>query len=216
MQQPKPRIAVLDDHSLIVDGINSMIAIGQEYVFSGGFSSSTEFISYISQFGPPEFLLLDINLNGEDGLSLCKSFSKTYPTMKIVMLTGLSEPAIIKNAIKSGCAGFMLKNMKAEELWDCLQRIRHGELYLHHDVEKILRQNAIDGKTVDSNYIPRLSNREKDVLQLIVQEKTTQEISQALFISVNTVETHRASLLSKLGVRNIAGLVRVAIEKGLI
>lgn len=216
MQQAKDRIAVLDDHSLIVDGIKSLLQHNTTYQFAGGFHSSSAFESYIRNHSLPEFLLLDINLNGEDGMSLCKQFTKTYPELKIIMLTGLSEPAIIKNALKSGCAGFMLKNMKADELWECLAKVKAGEKYLHPEVEHILLQNAMDGKSKQNDFIPRLSRREKEVLELIVREHTTQEIADLLFISVNTVETHRASLLSKFGARNIAGLVREAVEKGLV
>lgn len=216
MQQAKERIAVFDDHSLIVDGIRSLLQNNPGYEFAGGFNSSSAFDEYIETNAAPEFLLLDINLDGEDGMNLCKRYAKAHPSMKIIMLTGLNEPAIIKNALKSGCAGFMLKNMKAEELWDCLSKTKSGERYLHPGVEHILLQNAVDGKNPQSGFIPRLSRREKEVLELIVQEHTTQEIADRLFISVNTVETHRASLLSKFGARNIAGLVREAIEKGLV
>ncbi len=216
MQQAKARIVVLDDHSLIIDGIYSMCAGHPHYVVAGGFSSSAALNEYIHANSAPEFLLLDINLNGEDGMQLCKSYSKSHPDMKVIMLTGLSEPAIIKSAVKSGCAGFMLKNMKADELWDCLARVQQGELHLHPDVERIMMSNAIAGKADTNSFIPRLSRREQEVLELIVQERTTQEIAEALFISVNTVETHRASLLTKTGARNIAGLVRIAIEKGLV
>lgn len=216
MQHRKDSIAVLDDHSLILDAIANMVNNNADYTFAGGFEAATGFADYIRAEGAPTFLLLDINLAGDDGLALCKSFSKAYPDMKIIMLTGLQEPAIIRSAVKSGCAGFMLKNMKAEELWECLEKIKQGDRYLHASVEKILLQNAVNVSGNNAEYIPRLSRREKEVLDLIVKEMTTQEIAGALFISVNTVETHRASLLSKLGARNIAGLVKMAIEKGLV
>lgn len=216
MQQSKASIAVLDDHSLILDAIANMVKNNADYTFAGGFISAADLVAFIEKQGVPQFLLLDINLQGEDGLALCKSYTKDYPDMKIIMLTGLQEPAIIRNAVKSGCAGFMHKNMKAEELWECLGKIKQGDRYLHASVEKILLQSTINGTGSSIGYIPRLSRREKEVLDLIVREMTTQEIAGALFISVNTVETHRASLLSKLGARNIAGLVKVAIEKGLV
>jgi len=118
--------------------------------------------------------------------------------------------------MRNGAHGFMLKNMQRTELWDCLEAIKNGNKYLHKDIEKVLLQNSLDITTAGSDYIPKLSRREKEVLELIMKEMTTQEIAGALFISVNTVETHRASLLTKLGVKNIAGLVKVAIEKGLL
>ena len=94
-------------------------------------------------------------------------------------------------------------------------RVLAGETYLHKEMEKLLLQNSL-GIKQETNYIPKLSRREQEVLDLIAKEHTSQEIADLLFVSVNTVETHRASLLSKFGARNIAGLVKAALEKGLI
>ncbi|WP_164735240.1 LuxR C-terminal-related transcriptional regulator [Pseudoflavitalea rhizosphaerae] len=210
------RIAVLDDHSLITEAISSIVGSNSAYSFAGGFSSSAELVSYIEEHTAPSYLLLDIHLTKEDGIVLCKEFSKRYPEMKVIMLTGISEPAVIKNAIKNGCAGFQLKNMKSEDLWECIDKIKTGELYLHREVERIMLRSAIESRSPSTDYIPRLSKREAEILQLIVKELTTHEIASTLFISVNTVETHRASLLSKLGARNTAGLVKAALEKGLV
>lgn len=210
------RIAVLDDHSLITEAISSLIGSNSHYVFAGGFDKYASLLAYMEEHTAPAYLLLDIHLSGEDGIVLCKELVKRFPPMKVIMLTGISEPAVIKNAIKNGCAGFLLKNMKAEELWECIEKIKAGELYLHKEVEKILLRSAIENRQPAAGYIPRLSKRETEILQLIAKEMTTQEIAATLFISVNTVETHRASLLSKLGARNIAGLIKTALEKGLI
>lgn len=216
MSETPKRIAVLDDHTLIIEAIGTLVKNNPAYTFAGGFDSSAALLSYIEKYTMPDYLLLDIHLAGEDGIVLCRELVKRFDGIKVIMLTGISEPAVIKNAIKNGCAGFLLKNMKAEELWECLDKIETGELYLHKDVEKIMLQNAIESRRPSANYIPRLSKRETEILQLIAKEMTTQEIADSLFISVNTVETHRASLLSKLGSRNIAGLIKTALEKGLI
>ncbi len=214
--QPDNSIAVLDDHQLIAEAIETIVQSNPSWSFAGGFNTSQQFRQYIQENSTPAFLLLDINLGGEDGIDLCRQLSRQYPMLKIIILTGLTQPAVIKNAMRNGAHGFMLKNMQRTELWDCLEAIKNGNKYLHKDIEKVLLQNSLDITTAGSDYIPKLSRREKEVLELIMKEMTTQEIAGALFISVNTVETHRASLLTKLGVKNIAGLVKVAIEKGLL
>lgn len=216
MSLPDNSIAVLDDHFLIADAIEKMVLENSSYAFFGGFAKSDELEEAISQQQTPSFLLLDINLNGEDGIELCKKYTKQFPAMKIVMLTGLNQPSIVKNAMKSGAKGFMLKNMQRDEFWECIAKINDGETYLHKEIEKIILQSSVHGKSKDESYLPKLSRREREVLELILKEMTTQEIADALFISVNTVETHRASLLTKTGARNIAGLVKIAIEKGLL
>jgi DNA-binding NarL/FixJ family response regulator len=215
MEKTLYSIAVLDDHQLIAEAIKKMVEEQAGYRFAGGFANDRQWQQFLKDDATPDLLLLDINLDGEDGIVLCKQYLRAHPALRIVILTGLSQPAIIRNAMKNGAHGFMLKNMTREELWECVEKVKNGETYLHRDIEKILVHSSIDRMSAATDYIPRLSRREQEVLSLILEEKTTQEIAEALFISVNTVETHRASLLSKLGARNIAGLVRIAIEKGL-
>lgn len=216
MQQSDNTIVVLDDHLLIREALEKIIAENTAYIFSGAFHTSSELQNYIQRDGVPGFLLLDINLGDEDGILLCKQFRKQYPDLKIIMLTGLTQAAIVKNAIKNGANGFMLKNMQKEELWECLAVVASGETWLHKDLQQILLGSGNSGQSADNGYTPKLSRREKEVLELIMQEMTTQEIANSLFISVNTVETHRSGLMSKLGAKNIAGLVKITIEKGLL
>jgi DNA-binding NarL/FixJ family response regulator len=209
-------IAVLDDQFLITEAIEKIVSANPQYTFYGGFSTGSQLIQHIHEHGVPAFLLLDINLLQEDGIVLCKKLSHEHAQLSIVMLSGLTQPAIIRNALKSGARGFMPKNMNQEDLWTCLNAVEKGEIYLHRDIEKILMQTGFDQNNYANSYIPKLSRREKEVLNLIVREMTTQEIANTLFISINTVETHRSSLLTKLGARNTAGLVKTAIEKGLL
>jgi DNA-binding NarL/FixJ family response regulator len=209
-------IAVIDDHFLIAEAIEKMILDNTAWQYYGGFANSRAFEQKLADHKAPEFLLLDINLQDEDGILLCKKYAKRFPGMKIIMLTGLGQPAIVKNAMKNGAKGFMLKNMQREELWECLDKVKQGDMYLHPQAERLILKQAVLGRVPGNDFIPKLSRREKEVLELILQEMTTQEIAATLFISVNTVETHRASLFSKTGSKNIAGLVKTAIEKGLL
>ncbi len=208
-------ISIIDDHQLILEGVERMLADQQDWQFAEGFTSVKAFEQFISTNILPDLLLLDIHLPSEDGLAACKQLHKSYPFVKIIMLTSLSEPAIVKSALKNGASGFLLKNMQKEELLDCLTSVMNGETYLHKEIEKLLLQNSL-GIKPENSYIPKLSRREQEVLDLIAKECTSQEIAEKLFVSVNTIETHRASLLSKFGARNIAGLIKAAFEKGLI
>jgi DNA-binding NarL/FixJ family response regulator len=209
-------IAIVDDHQLIIDGIQKMLSENDNWQFAGGFTNSLSFEACFTHQNMPDVLLLDINLLKEDGIEICKRFTKKYPTLKTIMLTNTEEAAVAKHAIKNGAKGFLLKNITAQELFDCLEKVMAGEIGLHIKIEKLVIQANLFGKKENNNYVPKLSSREKEILNLIANEMTTQEIADKLFISVNTVETHRASLLSKLGSRNIAGLIKTAMEKGLI
>lgn len=207
-------IAVIDDHILIANAISDIIREHSDYIFFGGFSGSYEFEQALDNKDVPDILLLDINLQKEDGIELCKKFTTQYPDLKIIMITGLSQPAIVKSAMRTGAAGFMLKNITKDDMLTGISTVIRGDKYVHHEIQQLIVNDALyRHKTND--YLPKLTRREKEVLQLIIKQMTTQEIAEALFISINTVETHRASLLQKTGSKNIAGLVKAAIEKGL-
>ncbi|MBL7719347.1 MAG: response regulator transcription factor [Flavipsychrobacter sp.] len=207
-------VAVLDDHQLIADAIAGIVNGQDDYTYWGGFVHSRDLDEKIATHGAPDVLLLDINLNGEDGIELCKQYTRKHAGMKIAMITGLTQPAVVKNAMRTGANGFMLKNIAKDDLLQGIRTMMRGEQYIHEEIQKLIVADALY-RHRPSDYVPKLSRREKEVLELIMKECTTQEIADTLFISVNTVETHRASLLQKTGAKNIAGLVKVAIEKGL-
>jgi DNA-binding NarL/FixJ family response regulator len=209
------QIAVIDDHTLIADAIKSIIDSKEDYQFYGGFGNSYDFEQcVVAGQQHPHVLLLDINLQKEDGIDLCKKYTQRYPDMRIIMITGLTQPAIVKNAMRTGASGFMLKNITREDMLQGIATVLNGDKYVHREIQQLIMADALY-QHKSSDYIPKITRREKEVLQLIIKEMTTQEIAESLFISINTVETHRASLLQKTGSKNIAGLVKAAIEKGL-
>lgn len=212
---PTNYIAVIDDHTLIADAIEGIIKDTEEYQFYGGFGNSYDFEQHVAKHAPPQVLLLDINLHKEDGIELCKKYTQRFADMRIVMITGLTQPAIVKNAMRTGAVGFMLKNIAKDDMLAGIATVLRGEKYVHQEIQQLIVADALY-QHKSSDYLPKLTRREKEVLQLIIKEMTTQEIAEALFISINTVETHRASLLQKTGAKNIAGLVKITIEKGLV
>jgi len=149
-----------------------------------------------------------------DGLELCKAILKQNPQTKVLTLTTFNEVSFITRIIKNGASGYLLKNTDKEELIEAIKTVYKGEQFLAKEVKEKLIASSF-GKE-DSAFIPKLTRREKEVLKLIIDEMTTKEIAQKLFISNATVETHRLHLLNKLGVRNTAGLVKVALQKGLV
>lgn len=117
--------------------------------------------------------------------------------------------------MKNGASGYLLKNTGKTELATAITTVLKGDNYLPQNIREILLNESI-GKGNSSYFIPKLTSREKEILDLIIKEFTTKEMANALFISVKTVEAHRSNLIQKLGVKNTAGLVRVAFEKGLV
>lgn len=209
------QIAVLDDHFLIGTAIQAILNDSASLTFYDAFTDSLSLKEAFNSKGLPDFLLLDIDIGAEDGLVICKNFSIYYPLLNIIMLSSYTETAIVKTALSNGAKGFLPKSITKEILLECIEVVNGGSIYLHKDIEKKVLESTLNTGSMATHFMPKLSRREKEILNLILEEMTTPEIAEKLFISISTVETHRAALLSKTGSKNIAGLVKVALEKGL-
>ena len=207
------KILIVDDHQVVLDGIQSMLEQEEDISIAGKLMNGPDALEFLKT-SPVEVALIDINMPGMDGIELCKAIQKMCPEIKVLALTTFNEVSFITNMMKSGASGYLLKNTTKEELITAIKTIQQGEQYLAQEVQEKLISASFGKK--DSTFIPKLTRREKEVLKLIMEEFTTKEIAEKLFISVATVETHRLHLLNKLGVRNTAGLVKIAIQKGLI
>ncbi len=208
------RVAITDDHLLIIKGLKELLSQLPDITLAGTFMTVEETRAGLSLVNP-DVLLLDLNLPDGDGMLFCKEIKKDYPKLNVLALTTYNQAVLIKNVMRNGASGFLLKNTSLDELHDAIQTVHQGQQYLQQEVKHILLQHMIGEKRQQHTFQPVLSRREKEILQLIVNEHTTQEIAAKLFISIKTVESHRTHLMDKLGVRNLAGLVKVAIEKGL-
>ena len=209
------RIMIVDDHQVVIDGIKLMLKDEENMECVAEASNGHEAIAKIAELSV-DLVLLDINLPDISGIEVCKKLTKNFPKIKILALTMYDKGSFIQQMFKSGASGYILKNAGKEELLTAIRTILDGDTYVSQQVSQALMNSLLKKDKSRSDFIPELTRREKEILQLISQEYTTQEISKNLFISLNTVETHRKNLLSKFGVRNSVGLVRVAIEKGLL
>ncbi len=207
------RVAVVDDHSMVLKGIESMLEDVENMCVIATFGLGKQLLGDIDS-EMPDVLLLDINLPDSNGIDLCKTLVKKHPKLAILALSNYSETGFIKNMLRNGARGYLLKNTAKEELITAIETVYVGKQYLPLSIKDILLNDSIGNS--NASFIPKLTRREKEVITLIVKEHTTQEISELLFISPKTVESHRNNLTQKLGVRNTAGLVRVALEKGLL
>jgi DNA-binding NarL/FixJ family response regulator len=165
-----------------------------------------------------DVLLLDLQLAQESGLDWLKVFRKQTTGPEVVVLSSIDQPAIISTALKLGAKSYLLKNARAEDLFEAIRQAAAGEVFLPDEIRKLLLDQAVGNKTSKSSHalLPKLTTREREILRLIADELTTTEIAKALFLSENTIETHRNNLMMKLEVRNVAGLVRKAMELGLL
>lgn len=205
---------IADDHQVLVDGIRSMLEQEVNFAFAGAAGTGNEVLELLGK-AQVDILLLDINLPGMDGIEICQMVSKRFPEVGIVALTMHDGEKYISGMLKQGARGYLLKNTGKQELLDAIQTVHRGEQYFCQEVTQVL-VGAMTGKKPEKTGLQKLSRREKEVLYFIVEEFTTQEIADKMFVSVNTVESHRRNLMTKLNARNVAGLVKIAITNNLL
>ncbi len=208
------KIAITDDHVMVLKGIASMLESTPELDVVGLYENATQTLERIGE-DRPDVLLLDINLPDENGIDLSKQLLKAYPDLKIIVLTNFEDMSFVKRMLKNGVHGYLLKNTDKLELITAMKTVLSGELFLQKDIQKQLL-NQTSKSTIDNGLKPNLTRREHDVLVAISEELTTQEISEKLFISPKTVETHRMNIMSKLGAKNSVGIIKIAMEKQLL
>ncbi len=206
---------ITDDHQLVIDGIKLMLAEANDLLCVGEANNGEKALELLATV-PVDVLLLDINMPGIDGLETCRRVHREFPSVKILMLSMLREGSLVKMLLNEGASGYLLKNAGKDEFIESIRKVHRGERALSSEVLDIFLQPNAEKKRLMTSPFPSLSRREKQILQLIVDEKTTGEIAEELFISFGTVETHRRNLLMKLSARNTAGLVKAAIEYNLL
>lgn len=208
------RIAITDDHPLVLQGIKSMLNETKEVAVVGSFANGQKTIDNIQKVNA-DVLLLDINLPDINGIDLSKKLLKDFPDLKIIALTNFDDISFVKRMLKNGVHGYLLKNTDKIEILKAIKSVLSGEIYVQKEIHsKLLLQKK---PTTNSNGLNiKLTRREHEVLVAISEELTTQEISEKLFISPKTVETHRMNIMSKLGAKNSVGIIKIAIEKELL
>lgn len=212
------KILIADDHTMFVDGIESILASEKDFQIIGRCYTGPEVIEFV-QKETPDILLLDVNLPGKNGMDVCKELSEIKPSVKVLAISMFNEESFVSEILNNGAKGYILKNTGREELYKAIRTVSKGDSYFSKEVTETIMKGLMNQRKASSKTntsIPKLSRREKEVLKLIAQEFTTQEIADNLYISLKTVESHRSSLLSKLNARNSVGLVRIALENDLL
>ena len=218
MSLPKIQVMVVDDHKMFVEGVQAIFSDSSHIQVVKTVHDGNEVMKSIENTPNLDIILLDINLPNINGLELTKLISKKYPAIKILILSMYNNAEYIKEVLKEGASGYVLKNTDHEELLNAIQSVFAGNQFYSQSVTQTM-MNSFAKKSQRNNtdiLQVKISKREKEILSLIIKQHTAQEIANMLFISLHTVETHRSNLMSKLGVRNSAGLVRVALENNLV
>ncbi len=203
-------VAITDDQSIIINGLQKILSDKPGIKITGTFFNGDELLSGLETM-QPDVLLLDIQMPGKSGIELAGIVTKKYPAIKIIALTNYDVPAQIKKMLQQGCQGYLLKDVDPDIIVTAIKTVYNGEMYIQKEIQTKLVKGIYDPASGQV-----ITRREKEILQLIVGEYTNKEIADKLFLSLRTVENHRNHLLQKFKVKNTAGLVKIAIQEGLI
>jgi two-component system, NarL family, nitrate/nitrite response regulator NarL len=209
------KILIIDDHPLVTDGIKTMLKDENYLHIEAAARTAKDALAFLAAGTPVDIILLDINLPDIDGLRLCEMIREKNKTVKILGLTYVNEAGIISQLIKKGANGYLLKNMEREELIQAINEVMDGMIYMSKAAnDKILQQ--LQAYELPQNKIPALTRREREILQLLSEGLTSNEIGNRLFLSNYTVDTHRKNMLQKFNVHNTQSLMKVVRELGII
>ncbi len=197
------KVFIVDDHYMIIEGIRSLLLRETDIELIGHAMTATSCMAFL-QTALPDVILMDINLPDKNGINLCKEVRTKYPAVRVIGLSTFSQQSMVEKMIENGALGYVLKNGTREELLEGIAACMRGEKYLSGEITLAIQKNA-EGR-------PVLTRREKEVLGLIAEGLTNNEVAEKLFISTATVDTHRKNLLSKFDARNTATLIRLATQ----
>ncbi len=207
------KVFIVDDHPIVIKGLLTALEDDPNIQVVGQAESSRDCFLWFEE-NHADVVLLDIHLDEMDGIEVCKQLIKKMPELGIIGLTTYDQISFVNAMVKNGAKGYLYKNTSEEELMEAIKTVYAGREFFSREVyQKLIHQS---NKNRSRSFIPKITRREKEVLQLIYDEYTNQEIAKKLFLSVSTIETHRMNLCTKLNVRNTAGLIREAIKFGFV
>ena len=205
------RILLADDHLVVREGLRSLLeAAGFKVV--GEARDGREALK-LARMLEPEVTVMDIGMPGLNGVDACRELLREVPEMRIIVLTVHGEDAYVIEALRSGARGYVLKTQAGSDLVRAIGEVTQGRIYLSPSVSSAVVQAFLAGSTTPAD---PLTPREREVLQLVAEGRSTKEVAGILGVSVKTAETHRTRLMTKLDIHHTAGLVHYAIRRGLI
>lgn len=209
------RIVLADDHALVRAGVRSLIASipGAEVVAEAG--DGHEVLALVDKWRP-RLVLMDIAMPGLNGLEATARLTKSHPETSVIILSMHAAEEYALQALRAGAAGYLLKDADLSELEFAITAVARGQTYLSPAMSKHLVTDYRRRLAEQADPLDRLTPRHREVLQLIAEGQTTKDIATRLKLSVKTVETHRAQLMDRLDIHDVAGLVRFAIRVGLV
>lgn len=202
------KVFIVDDHYMVIEGIRSLLQHEKKIDWLGHASNADSCIAYLKQ-QLPDVILMDISMPGKNGIELCKEVKQQFPVVFVLGLSTFNQQSLIQKMMDAGASGYVLKNVSQQELIEAIETVAKGKLFFSDEAASILKNDA-------AGESPVITRREKEVLELLADGLTNNEIAEKLFLSAATVDSHRKSLIAKLNAKNTPGLIKLAFVHKLI
>jgi len=207
------RILIADDHGVVAEGLKQLVEAESDMQVVALVGDGREAVQQ-ARDSQPDVVLMDLSMPELNGADATRAILQRDPKCRVIVLSMYAQREYVRRALKAGAAGYVVKRSAAKEVVEAIRAVHAGQRYLSPRVADVVLEDYTDDKQDDP--LARLSAREREVLQLLAEGRTGAEIAQRLSLSQKTVETYRARLVEKLGIRDLAGLVRFAIQRGLV
>lgn len=209
MYKNKTTLALVDDHPIVIEGLKALFKEHSETYNLLCFSEGQSIVNFLKQ-NRVDVVLLDISLPDINGIDICKIIKTNYPEIFVIGLSNQAEQSTIMQMLENGASGFLLKNTPAQNILDSIEDALYGKIVLSKEVTKILQASP------ESTKLPSLTKREKQILRLLAQGKTTTAVAEELFLSRFTIETYRKNLLQKFETKNTTELLMLLVREKLL
>jgi DNA-binding NarL/FixJ family response regulator len=218
MSANRIKVLVVDDHQLMIDGLKSLLECEEDIVFAGGANSMAETLSFLS-LNKVDVVLMDINMPDGSGIETTEQIRELYPLVKVIALTMHDDISIITRMVRAGASGYILKRTNMNEVIEAIRVVANNGRYLSNYAQSIVMDNLVMPalkSEIKEEAKSILSSREMEVLKLVAKEYSNEQIAEKLFISERTVEAHRRNIFIKTKTKTSVGLIKYAINNGLI
>ena len=216
MQQPPVRVFVVDDHTVVRRGLRAYLEVVDDMEVVGEAADGQEALEQIAALvgagRPPDVVLMDLLMPGMDGVTATAAITQRHPELAVVAMTSFTQAGLVHGALHAGAAGYLLKDAEADEVAAAIRAARRGEVHLDPAIAKQLARSLVAPKP---QTVHALTDREREVLVLVAQGLSNQQIADALVISERTARTHVSNILSKLGVASRTQAALLAIREGI-
>jgi DNA-binding NarL/FixJ family response regulator len=211
------RIVIAEDHALVRAGMRALLMQDPGFEIAGEVDNGRDAVRVVGEL-KPDVVLMDLTMPGMNGMEAILDIKRRYPEIRVLVLTLHKTEEFVLASLRAGADGYILKEATPAELRQAVRTVAGGKTYLSQDMlNKVASANQrSDGELPKTGVWDTLTQREREVLKLVAEGKSNKAIAEFLFLSAKTVEKHRATLMSKLGMRNAAALTAYAIQKGLI